>query len=125
MTTTELIGAPDAPHGVDPGTLPAFAHPPHDERRGALAPLVGAVPGEGPSILLLAAPLVLFALALAGPFLLLLTLVVALVACAALVALAAAVVASPYLLVRRIGRHVHRSAPAARLVPVESGRGPA
>jgi hypothetical protein len=121
MTTTELIGPLDAPDGVE--------HPAHDEGLGELFRLIGVVPGEGPPIILLAGPLVLFALALAGPFLLLLTLVVLLVACAALVALAGAIVASPYLLVRRFGTHrrprAHRSAPDARFVPVDSGRGPA
>jgi hypothetical protein len=91
--------------------------------------LIGAVPGEGPPLILLAAPLVLFALALTGPFLLLLTLVVLLVACAVLVALAGAIVASPYLLVRRLGRRrlprARRSAAVAQFVPVDSGRGPA
>lgn len=44
----------------------------------------------------------LFALALAGPFLLLLTLVVLFVACVVLVAVAGAIVATPYLLIRRL-----------------------
>jgi hypothetical protein len=145
MSTTELIGALDAPDGVHPtrtsepsiaagrasespfhGRPSAFELPAHDERLGALGPLIGAVAGEGPPIVLLAGPLVLFALALAGPFLLLLTLVALLVACAVLVALASAIVASPYLLVRRIRRHrlprEHQTAPAAQFVPVDSGR---
>lgn len=148
MTTAELIAPLDAPHGVEPGRPPdpsdaaepasdapfharssALEHPAHDEGRGELVPLVGVVPGFGPPIIVLAGPLVLFALAITGPFLLLLTLVVLLVACAVLVALAGAIVASPYLLVRRFGRHrlarAHRSAPAARFVPVDAGRGPA
>jgi hypothetical protein len=148
MTTTELIGPPDAPDGVQPGRPPdpsdaaerascapfdarssASRHPAHDGGLQELVPLIAVVPGEGPSIILLAGPLVLFALALAGPFLLLLTLVVLLVACAVLVALAGAIVASPYLLVRRFGRRrrprAHRSAPGVQFVPVDSGRGPA
>ena len=71
----------------------------------------------------------LFALALAGPFLLLLTLVLLLVACAVLVALAGALVASLYLLVRRLGGHpvarAHRSSPAPQLDSVHSRRRPA
>ncbi len=145
MTTTELIGALDAPDGVHPartaepsiaaeraseapfhGRSSAFELPAHDERLGALGPLIGAVAGEGPPIALLAGPLVLFALALAGPFLLLLTLVVLSVACVVLVALASAIVASPYLLVRRFGRYrlprAHRTAQAAQFIPVDSGR---
>jgi hypothetical protein len=80
-----------------------------------LDPVVGVVPGEGPAIILLAGPLVLFALALTGPFLLLLTLAALVVACAVLLALAGAVIASPYLLVRRFGRRLARPlAPVAR-----------
>jgi hypothetical protein len=148
MTTTELIEPLDALDGVELGRPPdpchapkhasdapfqarssALEHPAHDEGLGELIPLIGVVLGYGPPIVLLAGPLVVFALALTGPFLLLLTLVVLLVACAVLVALAGAIVAAPYLLVRRFGRHrlprTHRSAPAVQLVPVDSGRGPA
>jgi hypothetical protein len=112
MATTELIRPPA-----------------HDDGLGGLDPLVGAVPGEGPPIILLAGPLVLFTLALAGPFLLLLTLVMLLVAGAVLVALAGAIIASPYLLVRHCRayrlRRAHRSVTAAQFIPVGSGRGPA
>jgi hypothetical protein len=148
MTTTELTGPLDAPDEVelgrprDPSHAPrqasdapfharssALEHPAHGERLGEPVALIGVPPGEGPPIILLAAPLVLFALALTGPFLLLLTLVVMLVACAVIVALAGAIVASPYLLVRRFGSHplarTHRSAAAAQFVPVDSGRGEA
>jgi hypothetical protein len=148
MTTTELIGRLEAPDGVEPGRpsdpsdadeqasdapfharSSALEHPAREERLGELVPLIGVPLGFGPPIILLAGPLVLFALVLAGPFLLLLTLVLLLVACAVIVALAGAIVASPYLLVRRFGRHglhrAHRSAPAAQLVPVNYRHGPA
>jgi hypothetical protein len=148
MTTTELIGPLDAPDGVEPGRPPgsshaaelasaapfharssALEHPAHDGGLGELVSLIGVVAGEGPPIILLAGPLVLFALALTGPFLLLLAYVAVLVACAVLVVLAGAIVASPYLLVRRFRGHrlprARRSAPAARFVPVDSGRGSA
>lgn len=148
MTTTELIGPPEAPDGVERGgrSDPSQAHmqasgaplhvrssardnPARDEGLGELVALINVIPGEGPAIILLAGPLVLFALALAGPFLVLLTFVVLLIACALLVALAGAIVASPYLIVRRLGRHrlrrTRQSAPAARFVPVNAGRGPA
>jgi hypothetical protein len=108
------------------GRSSAIALPAHDERLGALGPLIGAVAGEGPPIVLLAGPLVLFALALAGPFLLLLTLAVLFAAGVVLLALAGAIFASPYLLVRRFGRdrppRAHRTAHAAQFVPVDSGR---
>jgi hypothetical protein len=148
MSTTELITPLDAPVGVEPGRprdpseaagrasdapfharSAASEHAAHDERLGEIVPLIGADPGYGPPVILLAGPLVLFALALAGPFLLLLTLVLLLVACAVLVALAGAIVASPYLLVRRFGGHrlprKHRRPAAVQFVPVDSGRGSA
>jgi hypothetical protein len=65
------------------------------------ADLVETVPLYGPPAVLLVGPLVLFALLLAGPFLALLTIVAVLVAAAVLAALAGAVLASPYLLMRR------------------------
>ena len=148
MTPTELIGPPEAPDEVDrggpsdPSPAPkhasdapfdarssALEHPARDEGLRELVPLISVVPGEGPLVILLAGPLVLFALALAGPFLVLLTFAVLLVACALLVALAGAIVASPYLLVRRLGgyrlRPTRPSAPPARFIPVDSGRRPA
>jgi hypothetical protein len=118
MTTTELIGPPDA----------ASERPARDGMLEEIVPLIDIIPGYGPPILL-AGPLVLFALALAGPFLVLLTLVLLLAACVFLVALAGAIVASPYLLVRRFGGQrqprTHRNAAAVHFVPVESGRGQA
>jgi hypothetical protein len=64
---------------------------------------------------LLAVPVVLLVLMLSGPFLFLVTIVVALVAVAMLVALAGAILASPYLLVRHIhGRLAERRHSAAR-----------
>src|SRR6187551_3505798 len=81
-----------------------------------ISPLLEAVPVAGPPAVLLAGPLVLFALLLAGPVALLATLVVALAVVAALVVALAAIVASPYLLVRHLrARH---SAPAADAEPL-------
>jgi hypothetical protein len=92
-----------------------------------LGPLAGAIAGEGPPIVLLVGPLVLFALLLAAPFAFLLTLVVLmLVAAAALVALAAAIVGAPYLLIRAVRRHQEQHALGhdhpAQLVPFGSTR---
>jgi len=140
MTATELTRPLDAPDGVEPDRAAdqsdsderasaASEHQARHERLGEIAPLIDAIPGYGPPAIVLAGPLVLFALVLAGPFLLLLTLVVLLVACAGLATLAGAIVASPYLLVRRLGGQrlprTHRSAAAVQFVPVDSGRGPA
>jgi hypothetical protein len=89
------------------------------------ADLVETVPLYGPPAILLVGPLVLLALIVAGPFLALLTIVAVLVLAAVLVALAAAVLASPYLLVRHIRGHratARKPFGAPRLVPVDSRR---
>jgi hypothetical protein len=95
-----------------------------------LVPLIDAVPGEGPPVIFLAGPWLLLVLMLSGPFAFLVILVVFMVAAATvLVALTAAIlaiVAAPYLLVRRIGGHGARHAwstdHAAQLVPIKSPR---
>jgi hypothetical protein len=92
-----------------------------------LDPLIGFVPVAGPPAVLLAGPLVLFALCVAGPFVLIVTLVALLAAAAALVTVVGCIVASPYLLVRhlRAGRATTRPSvrrPAAQLVPVNPRR---
>jgi hypothetical protein len=118
MSSTQLI-APSSPLRG-----PASDDPPEE-----LASLIGVVPTAGPPIILVAGPLVLFPLLLAGPALFLLTLAVLLVACAACAALAGTIVASRYLLFRHLRAHglprAHRTRPAARFVPVGSRRWPA
>jgi hypothetical protein len=85
-----------------------------------LSPLIGVVPVEGPPAILLAVPWLLLVLVLAGPFALLLTIVLAMLAAALIVAALAAIVASPFLLVRHLhavrARHAaepHSEKPAA------------
>jgi hypothetical protein len=90
MPTTE----PFIPAGSGPPTL-------HDHDAEVL-PLIDTVVVAGPPVLLMWAGTVLFALMLAGPFALVATLVVVLVAAAALVTLAGAILATPYLLVRHV-----------------------
>jgi hypothetical protein len=86
--------------------------------------LIGVIPVYGPPVVLVAGPWLLFALMLAGPFALLFTLVVVLVAAAALVGLIGAILAAPYLLVRHLrgylAGHASMRAPAAQLVVGES-----
>src|SRR3954454_11561968 len=84
-------------------------------------PLVEAIPAYGPPVVLVVAPWVLMSLLLAGPFALMVTLVVVLLAAAALLGLIGAILAVPYLLVRhlrayRAGHASLRAAPAAQLV---------
>jgi hypothetical protein len=131
MTTTELLTPPGS-HAAEPSKdAPADAHPPWSEHPtraetpAEIVPVIGVVAVAGPPVVLLAGPLVLLALIIAGPFLLLLTLVAVLVASAVVLALIGAILASPYLLVRHLRdrRAVARSssrAPAPRLVPAGS-----
>ena len=70
-----------------------------------IVPVVSTVFAAGPPVLLMWIGTVLFALLLAGPFLLIVTLVIALVAVTGLVLLAGVILASPYLLIRHLRRH--------------------
>jgi hypothetical protein len=88
MQNTQRI----TPTGCRPPTL--------REEVAEIDPIVGTVFVAGPPVLLAWAGAVLFALMLAGPFALLVTLVVVFAAAAAVVALAGAVLATPYLLIR-------------------------
>jgi hypothetical protein len=77
-----------------------------------LVPLAEAIAGYGPPVIVLAGPWVLLALVLAGPFAFLLTLLAAMLLVATLaVGITAAIVAGPYLLIRRV-----RTARARRAV---------
>jgi len=120
MNTTELTKPPPARAGDQGGARsnprsPDFELPSVAERLGAILPLIFVVPVAGPPAILLVGPLVLFALMLTGPFLLLLTFVLAAVV---LLALTAAILVPSYLLVRHLGKHTthlhHRHAPVRR-----------
>jgi hypothetical protein len=121
MTTHELITPPRAPSPPEPWSAAhaASADPTVREMVDEISPLAGVVPVYGPPVVLLAGPWLLLSLALAGPFALALTLVALLVAAAALVGLIGAVLAAPYLLVRRLrsqrAAHVSMRVPAPRL----------
>jgi hypothetical protein len=129
MTTTELITPPrasrppepwsDAPRDARPAVS---ADPPLGEMLAETHPLIGVVPVAGPPVVLVAGPWLLLALMVAGPFALLFTFVLLLVAAAALVGLVGAILTAPFLLVRRVrehrARHASLRAPAAPLVAV-------
>jgi hypothetical protein len=76
-------------------------------------PLIEGIPFYGPPTVFLAVPWLLFALLLAGPFVLLVTVVIALLTAGVLIAAVAAIVASPFLLVRHLRSHHHAVAPVA------------
>src|SRR4051812_38794564 len=74
---------------------------------GEIVPLIDVIPLYGPPAVFLAGPWLLFGLVLAGPFALLMTIVIALLAAGLLIV---AIAAPPYLLVRYLrfawARHV-------------------
>ena len=95
------------------------------EMLAELIPLIDAVPGEGPPVIVLVGPWLLLVLMLCGPFAFLLILVVCMIVAATVLAFAVTLLAAPFLLVRRLRRHRARSAlsgQAPRLVRVESPR---
>jgi hypothetical protein len=117
MDTTE----PFTPTAPGPRTL--------GDQLADVLPVVDTVFVAGPPVLVAWAGTVLLALMLAGPFALLVTLVVALVAAAALVTLAGAILATPYLLIRhfrlRLAKRRHVSegwAPIATVVAARASR---
>jgi hypothetical protein len=119
MNTTELIRPSSAPRS-------ASESPTVGEMLAETVPLAGVVAGFGPPVAFLAGPWLLFVLALAGPFALVFTFVVVLVAATLLVLLAGTILASPYLLVRHLRRHrtghLSVSSPALQLVSAQSQR---
>jgi hypothetical protein len=114
-------------HTTEPITPTASGPPTLGDAAVEIVPLISTVAVAGPPVLLAWAGTVLFALLLAGPFALIVTLVVALAAAAALVTLAGAILATPYLLIRHFGRrlaerrHVSRAGRAAFVTAVTEG----
>jgi hypothetical protein len=94
-------------------TTAASPHPATEE----LDPLVGFIPVAGPPVLILAVPLVLVGLLVAGPFVVILTLVAVVVLVTAVLTAAGLALASPYLLVRHL-----RARRAAALAPATTSR---
>jgi hypothetical protein len=89
-------------HTTEPFTATASGPPTLGDMIAEVVPLIGAIYQAGPPVLVAGAGIVLFALLLVGPFVLLVTLAVAVAAAAALVALAGAILATPYLLIRHV-----------------------
>jgi hypothetical protein len=93
-------------HTTEPFTHTASGPPTFSDAAVEIVPLISTVAVAGPPVLLAWVGTVLFALMLAGPFALLVTLVVVIGAAAAVVALAGAILATPYLLIRHFGRRL-------------------
>jgi hypothetical protein len=123
MTTTELIEPPRGSRPPEPSTLAGAGARPAEslgEMLEETLPIVGVTPVHGPAAILVAGPWVLLALMLSGPFAVLVTLVALLVAAVALIGLVAAILAAPFVLVRRLRgfRAAHKSMRAQRAVLV-------
>ena len=121
MNTTELI-RPPAGHNV---STAASEDPTFGEMLAETIPLVGAIAGFGPPVIFLAGPWLLLTLMLSAPFAVLLTLIaVMLLAATVLVALTAAILAAPYLVIRglRGARRAFSSDRAVQRVPLGSPR---
>jgi len=127
MSTTELITPPRAARPPEPWSderrnarAVASAHPTVAEILAETDDLVEFVPVAGPPVVLVLGPWVFLALMLAGPFAVLVAFVVMVFAATVLVGLTGALIASPYLLVRRLRgyrtRRASRRAPSAQVV---------
>ena len=116
-------------NATDTITPTASGPPTLGDQLAEVLPIVDTVYVAGPPLLVAWAGTVLFALMLAGPFALVATFVVVLVAAAAVVTLAGAILATPYLLIRhfrlRLAKRRHVSegwAPIATVVAARASR---
>jgi hypothetical protein len=114
MNTTNPI----TPTASGPSTL--------GDQLAEILPVVDTVYVAGPPVLVAWAGTVLFGLMLAGPFALVVTLALVLVAAAAVVTLAGAILATPYLLIRhfrqRLATRPHFAEGAAPIATVVAAR---
>jgi hypothetical protein len=99
---------------------PNQTYPTVAEMLGECVSLTCVVALYGPPVIFLAAPWLLLGLILSGPFAVVLTLLAAVLVAAALVAAIGALVATPFLLIRRQrAAHVPVAAPAAVFMPID------
>ena len=116
-------------HTTQPITPTGSGHPTLGEEVAEIDPVIGTVFVAGPPVLLAWAGTVLFALMLAGPFALVATFVVVLLAAAAVVTLAGTILATPYLLIRHFRLRLAKRrqfaegwAPSATVVAARASR---
>ena len=110
---------------TEPISPTAYGPPTPGEMLADIVPVIDTVFVAGPPVLVMGAGTVLLALMLAGPFALLVTFLLVLIAAAAVVALAGAILATPFLLVRHLrGRRARHAIGGTALptVAVESQR---
>jgi hypothetical protein len=134
-TTTEQFTPPRAVYPQDPwsdasrkGRPTASTNLTFSEMLTQIGSLISVVFVAGPPVVFLGGVWLFFGLMLVGPFAVVVALAIVFVAAAALVGLIAAILASPYLLVRHFRGHraarapkpAPAPAPAAQLVVVEA-----
>jgi hypothetical protein len=114
---------------TEPLSPTASGPPTFGDQLAEVLPVVDTVYVAGPPLLVAWTGTVMFALMLAGPFALVVTLALVFVAAAAVVALAGAILATPYLLIRhfraRVAKRRHVSeapAPIATVVAAGAAR---
>ena len=121
MTTTEPLTPPPPARATTPWADAAPSTP--DERPtfreilDDVLPVIGVIFVAGPPVVFLAAPWLLLALMLSGPFALVVAFVVVALAAAALLATLAAICAAPVVLVRRLRRSYRSTQPTGAPVP--------
>jgi hypothetical protein len=96
-----------------PITPTASGHPSVADQLADVLPVFDTVYVAGPPVIIAWAGTVLLALMLAGPFALVVTFVVVVAAAAAVVALAGAILATPYLLIRHLRARLAKRRDAA------------
>jgi hypothetical protein len=133
MKTTELFTPPPPASATTPWSDAPFAarltptaRPTFREILDDVLPVIGVVVVAGPPVVFVAGPWLLLGLMLSGPFALLVAFVVVALVAAVLLVTLAAIVAAPYVLVRRL-HHRYRasqliSVPATHVPSLHSPR---
>jgi hypothetical protein len=116
MTSTQLTSPPHSR-----GSRSSERRPP-GETVGEVLPLLDLVPFDGPPLIFLFGPWLFLGLLLAPPFAVLVTFAVLMAVTTAVVALALAILAAPFVAVRHLRRHLHR--PPAATAPVSAPSAP-
>jgi hypothetical protein len=116
MTATEPLTPPPPASATTPGgdaapcALPSpIQRPTFGEMLDDVLPVIGVVFVAGPPVVFVAAPWLLLALMLSGPFALMVAFVVAGLVAAALLVTLAALLAAPFVLARRLHRRYRES----------------
>jgi hypothetical protein len=106
IATPQIVDSPLASATPDPaprrGISASACRPTWADVLKEAVPMIDSPAFYGPPVIVVLGPWLLLVLLLAGPFALLITMVLALAAAAALIAVTGAMIASPYLLIRQL-----------------------